>query len=98
MHSGAVSNTSNSMKRTAAAALYNETGTHSQGNKYNSSDGHSSSDTKNQSLSPSPPEKRSFIVVESPLKLDTIDSAVIILLFQYNFEYICLRSDYKLKA
>ena len=85
MQSGAVSNTSNSMKRTAAAALYNESGTHSNnyshGNKYNSSDGHSSNDTKNQSLSPSPPEKRSFIVVESPLKLDTIDSAVNILLF-----------------
>jgi len=79
MQPAAVPCTSNGMKRTAASALdsgASSTNT-SQSNKYDQHTGHM--DQKSQSISPPPPEKRSFIVIESPLKLDTIDSAVFII-------------------
>ncbi len=74
MQSAAVPCTSNSngIKRTAASALLTESTTSQQSN--NESD---LTRRMNQSSdSPPPPEKRSFIVVESPLKLETIASAV----------------------
>lgn len=73
MQSAAVPCTSNSngIKRTAANALLSDS---SQTGSSNNSDINS---RMNQSSdSPPPPEKRSFIVVESPLKLETIASAV----------------------
>lgn len=76
MQSAAVPCTSNGMKRTAANALLTESesdvNSYKQHNDYKTTD----KDNSSQAISPPPPEKRSFIVVESPLKLDTIDSAV----------------------
>ncbi len=72
MQSAAVPCTSNGMKRTAANALLTESETDTNPVKHQHNDYKSETDA----TSPPPPEKRSFIVVESPLKLDTIDSAV----------------------
>lgn len=76
MQSAAVPCTSNGMKRTAANALLTESESDvnliKQHNDYKTTD----TDNSSHAISPPPPEKRSFIVVESPLKLDTIDSAV----------------------
>ena len=74
MQSTAVPCTSNGIKLTAANALLSDS---SQKNDY------SSNKSNSQSVSPPPPEKRSFIVIESPLKLETIASAVNFNSFNY---------------
>lgn len=72
MQSAAVPCTGNGIKRTAASALSSSPSPTSSTSNQNDSHSHT------QSESPPPPEKRSFIVVESPIKLETISSAVCI--------------------
>jgi hypothetical protein len=85
MQSAAVPSTSNGIKRTAASALLNESGTNNGSNSNDGNESHTSL-SNSQSISPPPPEKRSFIVVDTPIKLDTIDSAVNLFFFQFNIK------------
>lgn len=88
--SAAVPCTSNGIKRSATNALLSDTSSTSGGSGLNSSEYFNlNKSTSSQSISPPPPEKRSFIVIESPLKLETIASAVFFLLiFLYIINYI----------
>jgi E3 ubiquitin-protein ligase BRE1 len=68
--SAAVSNTGNGgMKRSADQSNLNST------NSLNGDAAGAGADSTAASMSPPPPEKRSYIVVESPVKLDKISSA-----------------------
>jgi hypothetical protein len=71
---------SNGIKRSAASAQLSDTHAHSlqaTTTNTNLNSGKMNNNLSfNNSISPPPPEKRSYIVVESPLKLDTIESAV----------------------
>lgn len=88
MQSAAVPCTSIGMKRTAASALLTDTsGASSNSSQHSKYDQHTGMDQKSQSISPPPPEKRSFIVIESPLKLDTIDSAVFMICLFLIFDF-----------
>ena len=72
MQSAAVPCTSNGIKRTAANALDSSSSVNNETTKSETNNHRN----KTCSESPPPPEKRSFIVIESPLKLETIASAV----------------------
>jgi hypothetical protein len=75
--SAAVPCTSNGIKRTAANAHLSDSSGANSGSAHSADNHHKSmSHSNSQSISPPPPEKRSFIVIESPLKLETIASAV----------------------
>lgn len=84
MQSAAVPCTGNGIKRTAASALLSDSSSNSSSTG-GSNDGGTCSHTQSNAESPPPPEKRSFIVVESPIKLDTISSAVSCLVFLHFF-------------
>jgi hypothetical protein len=94
MHPAAVPCTGNGIKRTAASALLSEStaaSTTVNNNNNNNSNNNLGTSHDNSShgheseSSPPPPEKRSFIVIESPIKLDTISSAVGLIFALFSF-------------
>lgn len=91
MQSAAVPCTSNGIKRTAANALDSNSSSSTSCSSETSSKAENTNHRarnaafKPNEESPPPPEKRSFIVIESPLKLETIASAVSTLEFMFFF-------------